>query len=41
MYYVMKLVIAGRLRQERGKLVVVGSEWIEPAGLPVRQRFDL
>jgi hypothetical protein len=28
------------LRQERGKLVVVGSEWIEPSGWPVQQRFD-
>jgi hypothetical protein len=39
-YHVMKLIIEGRLRQERGKLVVVGSEWIEPAGWPVQQRFD-
>jgi DNA-binding transcriptional regulator YhcF (GntR family) len=30
-YHVMKLIVEGRLRQERGKLVVVGSEWIEPA----------
>jgi hypothetical protein len=37
---VMKLIVEGRLRQERGKLVVVGSEWIEPSGLPVQQRFD-
>lgn len=29
-YHVMKLIVEGRLRQERGKLVVVGSEWIEP-----------
>jgi hypothetical protein len=36
----VKLVVEGRLRQERGKLVVVGSEWIEPSGLPVQQRFD-
>jgi hypothetical protein len=36
----MKLIVEGRLRQERGKLVVVGSEWIEPSGHPVRQRFD-
>jgi hypothetical protein len=39
-YHVMKLIIEGRLRQERGKLVVVGSEWIEPVGWPVQQRFD-
>jgi hypothetical protein len=38
-YHVMKLIVEGRLRQERGKLVVVGSEWIEPSGWPV-QRFD-
>jgi hypothetical protein len=36
----MKLIVECRLRQERGKLVVVGSEWIEPSGLSVRQRFD-
>ncbi|MFA5379913.1 MAG: hypothetical protein WC455_29405 [Dehalococcoidia bacterium] len=29
-YHVMKLIAVGRLRQERGKLIVVGSEWIEP-----------
>jgi DNA-binding transcriptional regulator YhcF (GntR family) len=39
-YHVMKLIVEGRLRQERGKLVVVGSEWIEPSGLMVQQRFD-
>jgi hypothetical protein len=39
-YHVMKLIVEGRLRQERGKLVVVGSEWIEPSGWLVRQRFD-
>jgi len=39
-YHVMKLIVEGRLRQERGKLVVVGSEWIEPAESPVHQRFD-
>jgi DNA-binding transcriptional regulator YhcF (GntR family) len=39
-YHVMKLIVEGRLRQERGKLVVVGSEWIEPSGLPVQRRFD-
>jgi hypothetical protein len=39
-YHVMKLIVEGRLRQERGKLVVDGSEWIEPSGLPVQQRFD-
>jgi hypothetical protein len=38
--HVMKLIVEGRLRQERGKLVVVGSEWIEPAELPVRRRSD-
>ena len=36
----MKLIIEGRLRQERGKLVVVGSEWIEPSALPVQHTFD-
>jgi hypothetical protein len=39
-YHVMKLIVEGRLRQERGKLVVVGSEWIEPAKSPVQHRFD-
>jgi DNA-binding transcriptional regulator YhcF (GntR family) len=39
-YHVMKLIVEGRLRQERGKLVVVGSEWIEPATRPVRLPFD-
>ena len=39
-YHVMKLIIEGRLRQERGKLVVVGSEWIEPSALPVQHTFD-
>lgn len=29
-HHVLKLIIEGRLRQDRGKLVVVGSEWIEP-----------
>jgi len=29
-YHIMKLIIEGRLRQERGKLVVTGSEWIKP-----------
>jgi hypothetical protein len=37
-YHVMKLIVEGRLRQERGRLVVVGSEWIEPSGLTGRQR---
>jgi hypothetical protein len=39
-YHVMKLIVEGRLRQERGKLVVVGSEWIEPFAWPVQKRFD-
>jgi hypothetical protein len=39
-YHVMKLIVEGRLRQERGKLVVVGSEWIEPSGPTIGQRFD-
>jgi DNA-binding transcriptional regulator YhcF (GntR family) len=39
-YHVMKLITEGRLRQERGKLVVIGSEWIEPTGWPVQQQFD-
>ena len=39
-YHVMKLIIEGRLRQERGKLVVVGSEWIEPSGLTVQRTSD-
>jgi hypothetical protein len=38
--HVMKLIVEGRLRQERGKLVVVGSEWIEPTKLSVQPRFD-
>jgi hypothetical protein len=38
-YHVMKLIIEGRLRQERGKLVVIGSEWIEPADWPVQKRI--
>jgi len=29
-YHVVKLIAEGRLRQERNKLVVIGSEWIEP-----------
>jgi hypothetical protein len=33
-------IVEERLRQERGKLVVVGSEWIEPARWPVQQRLD-
>jgi hypothetical protein len=36
----MKLIVEGRLRQKRGKLVVVGSEWIEPSEMPVQRRFD-
>jgi hypothetical protein len=39
-YHVIKLIFEGRLRQERGKLVVVGSEWIEQSGLAVQQRSD-
>jgi hypothetical protein len=39
-YHVIKVIAEGRLRQERGKLVVVGSEWIEPATWPVQQQFD-
>jgi DNA-binding transcriptional regulator YhcF (GntR family) len=39
-YHVMKLIVEGRLRQERGKLVVVGSERIEPSVLPVQQRYE-
>ena len=38
-YHVMKLIVEGRLRQERGKLVV-GSEWIEPSAWPVQRRSD-
>lgn len=33
--HILKLMNEGRLCQERGKLRVVGSEWIEPA--PVAQ----
>ena len=29
-HHVQKLIIEGRLKQDRGKLIVVGSEWIEP-----------
>jgi len=34
-HHVMKLIIEGRLRQQDGKLIVVGSEWYGPddAGL--------
>jgi hypothetical protein len=39
-HHVMKLIIEGRLRQEHGKLVVLGSEWIKPAQLPPRPLFD-
>jgi hypothetical protein len=39
-YHVMKLIVEGRLRQDRAKLVVVGSEWIEPSGLRVQRTFD-
>jgi hypothetical protein len=39
-YHVVKLIIEGRLRQERGKPVVVGSKWIEPTSLPVQQKSD-
>jgi hypothetical protein len=39
-FHVMKLIVEGRLRRERGKLVVVGSEWIEPSAWPAQQRFD-
>jgi hypothetical protein len=39
-YHVMKLIVEGRLRQERGKPAVVGSEWIERGKRPVRWRFD-
>jgi DNA-binding transcriptional regulator YhcF (GntR family) len=39
-YHVMKLIVEGRLRQERGKLVVVGSEWIEPVTRLAQQEFD-
>jgi hypothetical protein len=36
----MKLIVEGRLRQERGKLVVVGSEWIEPPLPSTQQRCE-
>jgi hypothetical protein len=39
-YHVMKLIVEGRLLQERGKLVVVGNDWIEPAGSLVHRKFD-
>jgi DNA-binding transcriptional regulator YhcF (GntR family) len=39
-YHVMKLIIEGLLRQERGKLVVVGSEWIEPVTRLAHHEFD-
>jgi len=29
-YHVMKLIALGRLKQERGKLVVVGARWERP-----------
>jgi hypothetical protein len=37
--HVMKLVVEGRLYQERGRRVV-GNERIAPSALPVQQRFD-
>lgn len=39
-YHVMKLIIENRLRQERGKLIVVGSEWIEPERPPAQLAFE-
>ncbi len=39
-YHVMKLIVEGRLRQERGKLVVVGSEWIEPSRPVMQLEFE-
>ncbi|HVO72371.1 MAG TPA: hypothetical protein VMT24_20120 [Aggregatilineaceae bacterium] len=36
---VMKLIIQGRLRQERGKLAVVAGEWIELIGTAGSGRF--
>ena len=30
-HYVMRLIVEGHLRQENGKLCVVGSEWYAPA----------
>jgi DNA-binding transcriptional regulator YhcF (GntR family) len=39
-YHVMKLIVEGRLRQERGKLVVVNSEWMPPPQKPTQQQFD-
>lgn len=42
-FHVMKLIIEGRLRQDRGKLIVVGSEWIEPpdrTARAVQMTFD-
>jgi len=38
-HHVMKLIIEGRIRQDRGKLVVIGSEWIEPPR-PKQLRFE-
>ena len=29
-YHITKLIAEGRLRQDRNKLVVIGSDWIEP-----------
>lgn len=29
-YHVMKLIVAGLIRQEHNKLIVVDSEWIPP-----------
>ena len=39
-YHVMKLVIEGRLRQERGKLVVVDSSWTPPPFPHVQLSLD-
>jgi hypothetical protein len=33
--HVLRLIADQRLRQERGKLVVVGSDWIEPDFFPM------
>lgn len=39
-FHVLKLKDEGRLRQDRGKLVVIGSEWISPPAAPVQLAFN-
>lgn len=38
-YHILRLINEGKLRQEKGKLVVVGSEWLEPPR-PTQLEFE-